>query len=167
MLVHIFCQSERWKVLLDGLKVSIHSRTSFILSLVGIFFNFVMPGGVGGDVVKSTIIERANQNSKGRIYIGSFFDRVTGFWGMCFLASLTSLFYLEEFKDNSDLLGMVIILTLISASSVVFFYLVNLFKEKILALIKNESTNLFKRFMSFCVDQSVCFITIPVKKHFF
>ena len=84
----------RWCVLLKALEVKATFKETFKLSLVGLFFNFAMPGGVGGDLVKGYYLLKNQKNKKVEAAMSIFFDRFAGLYTMVIVGSLTLLFYI-------------------------------------------------------------------------
>ena len=46
------CAGVRWQLLLRVQGIALSWTRVFMLLLIGVFFNFIIPGGTGGDVVK-------------------------------------------------------------------------------------------------------------------
>lgn len=82
----------RWHLFLDGLGIKIPFKETFKLSLMGLFFNFTMPGSVGGDFVKGYYLIKKQKGGKMKMAISIFLDRFSGFYTMT-LTSLVALFF--------------------------------------------------------------------------
>ena len=82
----------RWHVFLEALGIKIPFKETFKLSLVGLFFNFTMPGGVGGDFVKGYYLAKHRKNKKVKVAMSILLDRFSGFYTMT-LTSLIALFF--------------------------------------------------------------------------
>lgn len=77
-----FVASERWRLLLNYQGIPATNIQCFKLTLVGLFFGFFLPGGVGGDLVKAFYVSQ-NQEGKKSMAIGSVvFDRLVGLFSM-------------------------------------------------------------------------------------
>lgn len=98
MAVNIFIGSERWRFLLNRQGVVISSFHAFRLTLIGIFFNFAVPGGVGGDLIKGVEITRENPNAKSKTAFSVLMDRVIGLYAMVLIAAVTMLFDFEHIQ---------------------------------------------------------------------
>ena len=94
--LNIFFASERWRSLVrsQGLKTS--SWGSFKLSLMGMFFNFAMPGGVGGDVIKAYYFTRDNPGEKVIAVTSVLMDRVLGLFAMITLALIVMIYDIDH-----------------------------------------------------------------------
>lgn len=77
---HIAVCSWRWRELAVMLKVQLGKIESFNLTMQGVFFSLVIPGGaVGGDVVKMTVIsKRSAAGSKVEGAFSVLMDRIIG-----------------------------------------------------------------------------------------
>ncbi len=92
--------SKRWQILLRFEDVQVPYMEVFRLSLMGIFFNFFMPGGVGGDVVKAGYLMR-DQKSK-RVFIGwsILIDRIFGLLALLLYSGLTGVIFYSQLQPN-------------------------------------------------------------------
>lgn len=132
VLVGIFFASERWRILIRTQGVSAHSFPLLKLSLIGTFFNFAMPGGVGGDVVKAYYFTRENPGSKVTAVTSVLMDRVIGLFAMILLA-LVVMFY-----DLNHIVKTPVLLTL-------FWFILSLFTIFVVALTLVFSQKTFIR----------------------
>ena len=93
--------SRRWQILLnlEGIRPS-YTRV-FYLSLIGLFFNFSIPGGgVGGDLVKAVYLMRDYKTKKWFIGWSVFVDRVFGVLALLFYSAFTGLVFHGQLKPN-------------------------------------------------------------------
>ncbi len=92
--------SKRWQVLLRFEDVQVPYMQVFRLSLMGIFFNFFMPGGVGGDVIKAGYLMR-DQKSK-RVFIGwsILIDRIFGLLALLLYSGLTGVIFYSQLQPS-------------------------------------------------------------------
>lgn len=88
----------RWRVLLyaQGIKVSFFS--AFRLTYIGFFFNLVIPGATGGDVVKAVYVARG-QSKKAEAVTTVILDRFVGLYTIVVL-SLFGVLYKFSFLWN-------------------------------------------------------------------
>ncbi len=82
----------RWKILLDSKGIILSFKEVFRLTLIGQFFNFAVPGGVGGDVIKGYYIIKKYPQHKINAGMTVLIDRVFGLVAMLLLA-LGVMFY--------------------------------------------------------------------------
>ncbi len=108
-----FIASERWRILLNSQGIPAGRWACFKLTLVGLFFGFFLPGGVGGDVIKGYYVIQ-NFESKKTHAIGSvLFDRLIGLFSMtlfCLFAVAFSDNYLLDSPKIRPLIFLVILL---------------------------------------------------------
>lgn len=79
--LQVLVASLRWKLFINLVeKVSL--LKVFQLNLVGYFFNFFIPGGVGGDIVKALELSKNNQATKSQALSTVFSDRIFGLFSM-------------------------------------------------------------------------------------
>lgn len=102
--VSAFIATWRWQQLLSVQGVVLTLVEAFKLNLVGLFFNYVMPGGVGGDVVKGYYIVKENPQNRMGAAVSVLLDRVMGLYAMLILAMVAMLFHIETIQNNLQLL---------------------------------------------------------------
>jgi uncharacterized protein (TIRG00374 family) len=86
----------RWWYLLREVDIPIPWREAFRLTFVGFFFNSVVPGLTGGDLVKAFYIARQKRGAKVRAVMSVLVDRVIGLFGLGLLSGTILLFYLGD-----------------------------------------------------------------------
>lgn len=139
--LNIFFASERWRVLIKSQNVNATSWPLMKLSLIGSFFNFAMPGGVGGDVIKAYYFTRQNPGSKVVAITSVLMDRVLGLYAMIVMALLSMLYDFKHFVNIPSLVALFwlivgLFIAFSTGLSLVFSQI--LFKKKILVRIFNK-----------------------------
>lgn len=84
--INLFFISERWRLLLSTQNTHPKPLELYKLTLIGVFFNFAMPGGVGGDVVKAYYFYKDHPQSKAIAVSSVFVDRLLGLYTIMFMA---------------------------------------------------------------------------------
>ncbi len=82
--------SIRWKLFVDQISI-LKIKSAFRLTLIGQFFSFFIPGGVGGDVVKALELSQEHIMSKSAALSTVIADRVLGLFCMILMATLCLL----------------------------------------------------------------------------
>jgi uncharacterized protein (TIRG00374 family) len=90
--------SERWRKLLLAQNIQMTPLLTFKLTLIGTFFNFMFPGGVGGDVVRGFYITKINHQAKTGAALSVFMDRLIGLYVMILIALVAMLFFPQTFE---------------------------------------------------------------------
>lgn len=80
-------QAARWLMLMRCRAIDVTFLKSFRLTLVGLFFNFCMPGSTGGDLVKAYYAAKGS-TEKPRAVMSVVFDRIMGLVSMLFVAAV-------------------------------------------------------------------------------
>lgn len=88
--------SARWKLLLDAQEIRLPYGRACGLTMIGMLFNMVIPGAVGGDLVKGYYITRAAAERKSHAATTILMDRVVGLIGLLFLGAAGVLMNLDE-----------------------------------------------------------------------
>ncbi len=117
----MYLTSERWRILLQTQSHHLKSWKTFKLTMIGVFFNFAVPGGVGGDIVKAFYFTKDYPESKMAAATSVLMDRILGLYAMILMALLAMLFDWKHIQTNSSLhFLLIIVLTLFCGASVAF-----------------------------------------------
>lgn len=112
----------RWKLLLEAADYVIGWKRAFQLQLTGFFFNTVMPGAVGGDLVKTAYVIRDNPTkSKTLAMMTVVLDRIIGLSGLFFVGWLLFMINFQQIIAEKKLLPLISLMSAISCGFVVFF----------------------------------------------
>ncbi|CAN5808641.1 hypothetical protein BH23PLA1_BH23PLA1_03060 [soil metagenome] len=76
----------RWLALARALSLPLRLLDALRLGLIGTLFNLVIPGAVGGDVVKAASLCREQSGRKGQAIASVVIDRIIGLLGLFLLA---------------------------------------------------------------------------------
>lgn len=83
-------QAVRWWLLMRCRGMDVAFGKAMRLTMVGLFFNFCMPGMTGGDVVKAYYAAKGS-GKRGVAVMSVIFDRVVGLLGLVMLAGIAGL----------------------------------------------------------------------------
>ncbi len=86
-----------WLLRVNGTDVSLLETLRF--TWIGIFFNTVMPGSVGGDLVKALYIMKRCPGHRVQVLVSVIVDRVLGLASLALLGAVVVLFALDRFGD--------------------------------------------------------------------
>ena len=100
--------SERLRLILNSNDYQIIFNNNFILYLIGIFYNFFIPGGFGGDAYKFYLMKKNYEWDFKKLFKLLVFDRLIGLGALvCIL-----FFMIQNFKLELNLIYMIISLLL-------------------------------------------------------
>lgn len=121
IFVLIFVNNYRWLALLRAQGFASSVRHTLPLSLIGIFFNYAMPGGVGGDVVKGYYLVQENRQKSMAAVVSILMDRVIGFCMMIMTAALALVFSWDMVLHSPQMKALASAVFLLAAGFLVFF----------------------------------------------
>ena len=116
----LFLISERFRQLLITQNLKISVWDSWKLYLIGHFFNFVLPGGVGGDLIKAYYLKKEKSSQASTSPYTVIFDRIVGLYAMMAMALVTIAIHLDFIFNNPKL-------TTVAGFVLSVFLLLNLF----------------------------------------
>lgn len=115
----------RWWVLLQARKFDLSFFESLRLTFIGLFFNFVVPGSVGGDLIKGYYVCRQHNQRKVEAGFTIIVDRLVGLFVMLNMGILGIILSWKIARENPLILKMfgimVTISILIISLAIVFF----------------------------------------------
>lgn len=116
--------AERWRALLISQSFQVDRWPTYKMTLVGTFFSFFLPGGVGGDVVKAYYVVK-NMGERRAQAVGTVvFDRLIGLFTMILFALVTSLFEYEILFQHPALRTFVVVLAVLFFAFLLVFWLI-------------------------------------------
>lgn len=84
----------RWRMLLKAAGVPVSYAQSFRLTIIGYFFNNVMLGSTGGDLVRAVMVTRSVEKNRMRAAISVIVDRLIGLFALMVIAgTVLSMFW--------------------------------------------------------------------------
>ena len=89
--LNLWINSERWRLLATPQNVPAGPFEVFRLTLIGVFFNFAMPGGVGGDVVKAYYFGRDYPEARAAAITSVILDRALGLYAMILMTVIVMM----------------------------------------------------------------------------
>lgn len=110
--IALFFGSERWRLLLKHQNLTCDSLETFKLTLIGVFFTFAIPGGVGGDLIKSFYIAKNNPQARIKSVLSVLMDRVLGLYAMLWMAEIAMLIDLKQVEALPQLKAIYYFLSL-------------------------------------------------------
>lgn len=78
----------RWRLLLALAGVEISAKRAMLLQWVGAFFNVVVPGNIGGDVLKAIYVARDLADQRAMVFAITLLDRVVALAGLVAVAAI-------------------------------------------------------------------------------
>lgn len=93
----------RWSQLLRAQNLSFRFRDTFALTMIGALFNLVMPGAVGGDLMKSYYVHQRAKDHSAEALATIVLDRVLGLLSLLLVSALAALPILIRGSGNSAL----------------------------------------------------------------
>ncbi len=81
----------RWQMLLKVQGIHLKMRDVLSLTMIGVFFNMVIPGAVSGDVIKMVYVSEHSKGKTTEAVTTILLDRVLGLFGLFLVALLSVL----------------------------------------------------------------------------
>jgi uncharacterized protein (TIRG00374 family) len=112
--------SVRWFFLLRGLGVQISLGRTFVINMVGAFYNSFMPGTTGGDVIKAYYTAK-HTPLRTRAVMTVLVDRVIGLLALIIVGGSMAAYQWEIEDCRRVAIGSAVILVCVAVGAVVFY----------------------------------------------
>jgi len=123
VFLQLFINNYRWLILLRGQGLQTNVRQTLPLTFIGLFFNFVMPGGVGGDVLKGYYLLQDHPRQRFAGAVSILVDRLVGFFVMIGTAFFALLFNWDSVSRSQELRSVSLATSLLFLCFILFFSL--------------------------------------------
>lgn len=112
--------SYRWHVLLESQHIHIGMARTFVINMVGAFYNSFMPGSTGGDLAKAYYSSKYTEH-RTRAVLTVVVDRILGLLALLVLGGVLAAFqwHIPECRNIAIAAGVVILATVVG---LVVFY---------------------------------------------
>ncbi len=121
MFVGTFAGALRWQILLRAHGIQLAWSRMLQLHLIGLFFNFLIPGAVSGDLVKAFYVGKESNGMRAQAFGSILFDRIVGLSALIVVSAFALLFGLHDFA-GTPLLGAIKVFMITAAAIVIAFY---------------------------------------------
>jgi hypothetical protein len=119
--ISYFITSRRWHLLLEALDIHLTQGSTFVLNMVGSFYNSFMPGSTGGDLVKAYYAAK-HTTHKVRAVLSVIVDRLIGVLALIILGG-TMAFTQWNVPDCQRVAIASSAILLVTAIGLVMFYI--------------------------------------------
>jgi glycosyltransferase 2 family protein len=120
----IIVSSWRLRSFFKSINLRLDARFNFRLYLLGLFYNFLLPGGIGGDGYKIYMLNKSYKLPAKKVFWAIMFDRLSGLWAIG-LITVGLIFFIPQINIHIGIpLGI-----FIAASAVYYFVAYMFFRE--------------------------------------
>jgi len=103
MFITVFLSSYRWWQLLTAQKFFLKLKQIFKPTYIGLAYNYLIPGGVGGDFIRLIYMLAIVPNKRAALALSIFADRFIGLLGIFVTIAITSLIKLNSIQHSAEL----------------------------------------------------------------
>ncbi len=102
LLISQIISSDRLLLFFKAKEFHLSRKSNFKLYFIGMFYNFFIPGGIGGDAYKVYLLNKEFQWDIKSLTAAVFFDRINGLLAICFWAVLLlgPIDFLQPYRIN-------------------------------------------------------------------
>ena len=124
MMASMLVSSWRLLSFFKSIGLNLDPKFNLRLYLLGLFYNFLLPGGIGGDGYKIYLLNKTYKLSGKKVFWAIMFDRLSGLWAIG-LITVALIFLIPEIDIHITIpLGI-----FLAGSAVYYFVAFKFFKE--------------------------------------
>jgi uncharacterized membrane protein YbhN (UPF0104 family) len=131
MLVALLCfflsiivSSWRLMSFFNSINLKLDPRFNFRLYMLGLFYNFLLPGGIGGDGYKIWLLNKTYKLPGKKVFWAIMFDRLSGLWAIG-LITVVLIFLIPQIDIH---IGIPLVI-FAAASAIYYFVAYKFFRE--------------------------------------
>ena len=117
----IVASSWRLRSFFKSINLRLDARFNFRLYLLGLFYNFLLPGGIGGDGYKIYMLNKSYKLPAKKVFWAIMFDRLSGLWAIG-LITVGLIFFIPQINIHIG-----IPLAIFIAGSAVYYFVAYMF----------------------------------------
>lgn len=115
-LLMIILSAHRWHLLNSAQEIHLGFFRTIVPTYLGIAFNNLLPGAIGGDVVRTYYLFKKAPNKKSTALITIFLDRMLGFLGLVVLIGFIAVSRLSQLHEQPQLFYLLFLFALFCLS---------------------------------------------------
>lgn len=120
--LRVWINGVRWKLVNTDNSYQLSRWDYFRYMMISSSFNLVMPGVLGGDLVKAVWVGNEVQSNKTRNVLSIFFDRIVGIFSLIFLG-LLAFFFSPFFLLKVKMIILVLTVTALALLTLLIWYI--------------------------------------------
>jgi uncharacterized protein (TIRG00374 family) len=136
LYLQVALNSWRWNVLNGALGFGIKYREAFSLSMIGLLFTVVIPGSVGGDVIKAYYVGTRVPNRRAHAFTTILMDRYLGLLSLLTLGAAGACWNYRVILSNKVMTTLATFVVLTFLGSAAFLAAVVLFSNQVSAILR-------------------------------
>jgi len=121
----------RWQKLNDAQQIHLSYRRTLLPTYLGIAFNNLLPGSVGGDFFRFYFLRKHLSVKRSSVMLSILFDRITGLLGIFIAVCLVSIPYLDRLSHQKLTLYFIFICISFSFGVAALYFASLLLPQKI------------------------------------
>lgn len=150
-VIAYFCAmvASSWRLLsfFKSIDLTLAPRFNFRLYLLGIFYNLLLPGGIGGDGYKIYLLNKIYKYPAKKLFWAIAFDRLSGLWAIGLIVVALKIF-IPQIEIH-----IAIPLVVFLVGTIIYYFIVKIF-------FKDFTRHFFKGHLKAILVQSFQVITI-------
>jgi len=118
---HFLCVI-RWRLFLELLHIPLRTGRLILIYFIGMFSNLILPGLVGGDLVKIVLTGRSTDRHYSKALTSVYLDRAMGFLALLLIALFSSLAFPLVVQGFNLFWGFLIVTICFLAVNIILFH---------------------------------------------
>ena len=108
--------SWRWQQINSALDIKLGYTQTILPTYLGIAFNNLIPGGIGGDFFRFHFVKKKISVKRSTIMMSILFDRIIGLMGIFVITTIIAVFYINELLKHTITIYFISLCALVCAT---------------------------------------------------
>lgn len=131
LLLGLLLAAERWRAVLGFYGLNLGRGEAFMLYLIGNFYSVLLPGVLGGDVVRAAICQTKTGGTAASVLASVGIERGLGLWGVTLIGTIGTLAVVMQMPLSFDP-AVLFLSPLMAVGIPLAFWLVFVFTNRVL-----------------------------------
>ncbi|HVS91909.1 MAG TPA: lysylphosphatidylglycerol synthase transmembrane domain-containing protein [Mucilaginibacter sp.] len=152
IIVYFFSMvASAWRLMsfFKSIELRLDTRFNFRLYLLGIFYNLLLPGGIGGDGYKIYLLHKNYHLPAKKVFWAIAFDRLSGLWAIGLIVVVLTIFI----PQIQEMIHLAIPIGVFVVGTVVYYVVVKIF-------FKDFTKHFFKGHAKAVIVQALQVLTV-------
>jgi uncharacterized protein (TIRG00374 family) len=123
--------AQRWNLLNQAQRINLGFIHTITPTYLGVAFNNILPGAIGGDLIRSYYLFKKFPDKKSTALISIFLDRMLGFLGLIVLIFSVIISHMNQLHEERGLFYLLFLFAIFCISILILFSLLMILPQRL------------------------------------
>lgn len=131
ILLTVLLGAQRWNLLNSAQHINLGLIRTITPTYLGVAFNNLLPGAIGGDLIRSYYLFKKFSDKKSTALISIFLDRMLGFLGLIILIFSVIISHANQLHEERGLYYLLFLFSIFCISILILFLLLMILPQRL------------------------------------